>query len=276
MGTIAVTGAASGIGAATAARLRGRGHRVISVDVRDADVTVDLGTVDGRAGAIGAITEACGGQLHGIVTCAGLGPIPDRAGSQIVAVNYFGTVALLDGLRRLLAASAPAAAVAISSNSITTAPGIPLDLVDLCLSGDEAAALARADEVGGAGGSYPAAKLAVARWVRRNAVRPSWIGEGVRLNAVAPGLIETPMIEEGRADPAVAPMLDLFPLPNGRGGRPDEIAAVIEFLLGEDASLVCGAVLFADGGTDALLRGDDLPAPWDIDMRSAARALRGS
>jgi NAD(P)-dependent dehydrogenase (short-subunit alcohol dehydrogenase family) len=246
------------------------------VDIRDADVDVDLGTVDGRSRAIDVVSDACGGRLDGLVTCAGLGPVPDRAGSRIVAVNYFGTVTLLDGLRPLLAANAPAAAVAISSNSITTAPGIPLDLVELCLAGDEAAALTRADEVGGAGGSYPAAKLAVARWVRRNAVRKDWIGSDIRLNAVAPGLIETPMIAEGRADPAVAPMLDLFPLPNGRGGRPDEIAAVIEFLLGEDASLVCGAVLFADGGTDALLRGDDQPAPWEIDMRSAARALRGS
>ena len=276
MATIALTGAASGIGAATTARLTAKGHRVITVDVKDAAVECDLGTTDGRARAVDMIAGASDGALDGVVTCAGLGPIPDRAGSRIVAVNYFGTIAMLDGLRPLLEQASSPAAVAISSNSITTAPGIPIDLVELCLSGDEPAALARADEVGGAGGSYPASKLAVARWVRRNAVTPAWIGAGIRLNAVAPGLIETAMIAEGRADPAVAPMLDLFPLPIGRGGRPEEIAAVIDFLLGDDASLLCGAVVFADGGTDALLRTDDLPSPWNIDVRAAARALRGS
>src|SRR5437868_13261421 len=148
MGVIAVTGAASGIGAATVARLSAGGDRVITVDVRDADVIADLGTLDGRAAAIAGITERADGVLDGLVPCAGLGPIPDRAGSRIVAVNYFGTVELLAGLRPLLAASSAGAAVAISSNSVTTAPGLPVDLAELCLAGDEAAALARADEIG--------------------------------------------------------------------------------------------------------------------------------
>jgi NAD(P)-dependent dehydrogenase (short-subunit alcohol dehydrogenase family) len=110
--------------------------------------------------------------------------------------------------------------------------------------------------------------------VRRNAVTADWIGAGIRLNAVAPGLIETPLIAEGRSDATMAPLLDMFPLPIGRGGRAEEIAALIAFLLSADASFFCGAVVFADGGTDALLRADDFPAPWDLDMRSATRALR--
>jgi NAD(P)-dependent dehydrogenase (short-subunit alcohol dehydrogenase family) len=202
--------------------------------------------------------------LDGVVPCAGLGPVPDRPGSSIVSVNYFGTVELLDGLRPVLAAAATPSVVAISSNATTCAPGSHPDLVDLCLAGDEAAARARADELGSMHGVYPASKIAIARWVRRNAVTEAWVGAGIRLNAVAPGMVETALIAEGRRDPTVGPLLDLFPIPLGRPGQPDEIAAIIAFLLGPDATFFCGSVLFVDGGTDALLRTDDWPAAWEI------------
>jgi NAD(P)-dependent dehydrogenase (short-subunit alcohol dehydrogenase family) len=269
MGTIAITGSASGIGAATAARLREAGHTVIGVDRRDADVVADLGTPAGREAAIAAIGERSAGVLDGLVTCAGLGPLPSRPGSAIVSVNYFGTVVLLEGLRPLLAAAAAPAAVAISSNSVTTSAGIPADVVAHCLAGDEAAARAAADAAGGLGGTYQASKLALARWVRRHAVRPEWIGAGIRLNAVAPGMTETAMIAEGRADPTMGPLLDRFPIPAGRAGRPEEIAAVIAFLLGPESTFVCGSLVFVDGGTDALMRADDWPAPLPEPARPA-------
>lgn len=254
--SIVVTGSASGIGAATVARLSRDGHDVIGVDVRDADVVADLSTDAGRAAAVAAID----GPLDGIVTCAGLGPIPSRAGSAIVSVNYFGTIALLDGLRPLLRSGA--AAVAISSNSTTCSPDVPSDLVELCLGGDEAAACARADEIPTMLGVYPASKLAVARWVRAHAVSDEWIGAGIRLNAIAPGMIETAMIAEGRADATVGPLLDMFPIPMDRPGKPEEVAALIAWLLSDEASLLVGSIVFADGGTDALLRTNDWPAAW--------------
>jgi NAD(P)-dependent dehydrogenase (short-subunit alcohol dehydrogenase family) len=96
-------------------------------------------------------------------------------------------------------------------------------------------------------------------------VSADWIGGGIRLNAVAPGLIETALIAEGRADATVGPLLDLFPIPAGRSGQPDEVAALIAFLLGPESSLLCGSIVFADGGTDALLRANDWPAPWEPD-----------
>ncbi len=86
-------------------------------------MVADLGTVEGRNSAVAAITEVSGGSLHGIVTCAGLAGAPDRAGSLLASVNYFGTVDLLTGLRPLLTKGG--SAVAISSNSTTVQPAIP-------------------------------------------------------------------------------------------------------------------------------------------------------
>jgi NAD(P)-dependent dehydrogenase (short-subunit alcohol dehydrogenase family) len=262
--TIAITGSASGIGAACAARLRGDGHAVIGVDLREADVVADLGTADGRRAAIEGVSESSGGRLGGLVTCAGLGGGSARAGSLLVSVNYFGTVELLAGLRPLLAGQPGAAAVAISSNSTTCQPGIPLDVVDACLAGDEDAAKRLADDAGSLA-AYPATKTAVARWVRQEATGADWAGTGVRLNAIAPGMIETALVAGQRADPVIGPLLKHFPIPIGRVGQPEDIAALVAFLLGPEAGFFCGSVVFADGGTDALLRTKDWPAPWKID-----------
>ena len=256
--TIAVTGAGSGMGAATGARLRADGHRVIGVDLRGADITADLGAAEGRRSAIDAIADRSGGVLDGLVTFAGIGGLPGRAGSLLVSVNYFGTVELLAGLRPLLAAGDQPAAVAISSNSTTTTP-VAAALVEACLAGEEAPARAIGDEVGSMA-AYPATKTAVARWVRRQATGAEWIGAGITLNAIAPGATDTAMVAEGRADPEIGHLIDQFPVPAGRLCRPEEIAALVAFLLGAEGRFFCGSVVFADGGTDALLRPDDWPA----------------
>jgi NAD(P)-dependent dehydrogenase (short-subunit alcohol dehydrogenase family) len=256
----AVTGAASGIGRAIRDDLASRGAQVLGVDRQDCDVVGDLGTAQGRAAAVAAVTDWSGGELHGLVTCAGMAGLPGRPASLLVAVNYFGSVQLIDGLRKPLAAGA-GAVVAISSNSTTCQPGFSLDLVDACLAGDETAARAVADE-GESLVAYPATKTAIARWIRRNATKPEWIGEGVRLNALAPGLVETPLAAEQRNDPTIGPLVAMFPLPMGRGGTTAEIAQAADFLL--HSSFCVGTVLLIDGGTEALLRPDAWPAIWEM------------
>ena len=143
-----VTGSASGMGAATVAKLESDGHRVIGIDRHEAEIVQDLSTAGGRSEAIAAVGRIAGTSIDGLVTWAGVAGLSDVPGSLLASVNYFGTVELLKGLRPLLAGGNAPAAVAVSSNSTTCQPGIPLDLVDQCLSGDEAAARASADEAG--------------------------------------------------------------------------------------------------------------------------------
>jgi NAD(P)-dependent dehydrogenase (short-subunit alcohol dehydrogenase family) len=267
---LAVTGSASGIGAACSRRLSGNGATVIGIDLRDADVVADLGTPDGRRAAIDAVVERAGGHLDGLVTCAGVAGAPSRPGSTVASVNYFGTVALLDGLRPLLGRAAQPAAVAISSNSTTIQPAIPADLVAACLEGDESVARGIADEFG-AVATYAASKLAIAHWVRRHAVSEEWAGSGIRLNAVAPGMVDTPLV----AEPEMLPLVEALPIPVGRPGRPEEIAALVDLLLGPEGAFFCGSVVLVDGGTEALLRPTDWPAAWDIDMGSLGARFSG-
>jgi NAD(P)-dependent dehydrogenase (short-subunit alcohol dehydrogenase family) len=231
---------------------------VIGVDLAGSDVDADLGTADGRALAIVAIVEHCGGELAGLVPCAGIAGLPGRPGSLLISVNYFGTVELITGLRDALVA-AGGSVVAISSNSTTCQPGFPLELVEACLSGDEATARELADQ-GESLVTYPATKTAIARWIRRSSTESEWIGAGVRLNAISPGLVETALAAEQRNDATIGPLIEMFPLPVGRGGRPEEIAEGIDFLLGNEFCV--GTVLVVDGGTEALLRPDDWPTRW--------------
>lgn len=256
-----VTGTASGLGAAVVDRLRAAGKTVIGIDLRDAEIRADLSEPAGRQTAIDAVAERTDGAIGGVVTSAGVAGLTETPGSLLASVNYFGTIALLDGLRPMLAAGGETAAVAVSSNSTTIQPDLSLDAVDVLLAGDEGEARRVADEVGPLE-MYPISKLAVARWVRRHAVTEEWAGAGVALNAVAPGPVETAMLTATRDDPTVGGFVDALPTPVGRTGRPDEIAALIEFLLGPDARFICGSVLFVDGGLDALLRADAQPVPW--------------
>jgi NAD(P)-dependent dehydrogenase (short-subunit alcohol dehydrogenase family) len=258
MGTYAITGSASGIGAATTRRLREAGHRVIGVDRVDADVIADLSTPDGRRTAVGRVIEEAGLGLDGFVPCAGVAGLPGRPASLLVSINYFGAIEMIIGLRDALAATG-GAVVAISSNSTTCQPGYSLELVDALLAGEETLARQVADEADSLM-AYPATKTAIARWIRRHAPQEDWVGAGVRLNAVTPGMVETPLVDEGRADPTVGPLLGMYPMPLGRAGRPDEIAAAIDFLL--NTEFCVGTLLLIDGGTEALFRPDDWPTVW--------------
>ncbi len=143
MRTYVVSGAASGIGAATTALLRSQGDRVITVDLRDADVTADLSTAEGRAAAVAGVRDLTE-VVHGVVPAAGIGGFTGTDPALVVSVNHFGAVALVEGLREPMAAAGGAGVVFLASNSITGMPGWAGSVATACLAGDEAAARAEA------------------------------------------------------------------------------------------------------------------------------------
>jgi NAD(P)-dependent dehydrogenase (short-subunit alcohol dehydrogenase family) len=184
--TVVVTGSASGIGKAAAALLAETGVRVIGVDLRDADVMVDLGTAAGRQALVARVRAIAGETIDAVFACAGI----FSSEPLTVSVNYFGVLATLEGLRPLLARGSQPRAVTIASIA-SIFPDVDQDLVEACIRGVEEVALDVATSEGSA--FYSSSKAALARWVRRTAIRPEWAGAGILLNAVAAGVIDTPM-----------------------------------------------------------------------------------
>lgn len=254
MGTYALTGSASGIGAALAASLQGDGHRVITIDIKDADIIADLTTPEGRQAAVAAVREAAPDGLDGFVPVAGLGggSAPDVL---ITKLNYFGTIEVVEGLRDLLAQRS-GSIVLLCSNSA------PMDVVNedfmaALLDGDEPRALELA-ETTAPGTHYMQTKRAVNYWMRRNAM--AYGRDGIRMNGVAPGPTLTPMtkplFESEEYAPIMQGLLDNTPIE--RAAEATEISDCILFLLSDKASYVHGALLFIDGGYDAHMRTDHI------------------
>lgn len=253
MSKYAMTGGATGIGAAIKAQLKDAGHEVFVVDLKNADCDADLSTAEGRAQAVAAIEAWAGDGLDGFIPCAGLGPAA-RPVSLITKVNYFAAVEMTRALRPLVA-KRQGAIVLISSNSAPMPVGNDNYITQL-LAGDESGACDTVDALGDAHTAYAGSKKALSYWMREQSITPDYAGAGIRMNAVAPGLTLTPLTDAAFKDEAVGQAMQDFAatVPLGKPGQPEQIASVVCFLLSEAANNMAGSVVFVDGGHDAMLR----------------------
>jgi NAD(P)-dependent dehydrogenase (short-subunit alcohol dehydrogenase family) len=252
--TVVVTGSASGIGAATKALLTAAGARVIGIDLNNADVVADLRIADERANALAEVGRLVN-TLDAVVSCAGVtGSSGEHDAGSVIRVNYFGAIETLVGLRPLLLQGEAPRAVLVASTASVLHDWDSLT-VEACLDGDEE----RAVELSGgdAPRAYASSKRALARWVRRMAPTAEWAGAGIPLNAVAPGIVATPMTayrfatEERRAE-----MQARDPQPLGIG-EPSHVASLLAWLTSPANAFATGQVIFVDGGKEALKRGDE-------------------
>ncbi len=252
MRNIVISGSASGIGHACREKFLTMGDHVVGIDVRDADIIADLSTREGRQQAITEVLERTGGAVDGLILSAGVSGMQHQ-GDFTVSLNYFGSVELFDGLRPAMEGRPNPCAIGLVSNSSQFDIDYDDPMVLALLDGEERKCremILQLDR----GAGYRFSKHALARAIRRRAAE--WGPLGVRINAIIPGMTETPMVDSLRDDPEVGPLLELLPIPLGRNGTAREMAGVIAFLLSDDASYVHGMMMWVDGGTDAAIRPD--------------------
>ncbi|UZW58326.1 SDR family oxidoreductase (plasmid) [Sphingobium sp. JS3065] len=237
-----MTGGGSGIGlaAARAAAMGGMTVALLDTDESAGAAAVAALTQDGfdaRAYAIDVTDEDAVrsvaerieselGAVAGLVTSAGTsrpGPAVELSLADwrtVIDVNLTGTFICCQAFGRAMLARQRGSIVTISS--IAGVSAVPSRV------------------------NYTASKWGVVGMTK--ALAANWSMNGVRVNCVAPGMVDTPILQKAQLSPEYWEDVFLARTPLGRPARPDEIGSIIAFLLSEASSYMTGSVLVADGG----------------------------
>lgn len=263
---IVVTGAGSGIGAMCAQLVEDRGDTAIGLDLKNAEFEVDLSDRAAVDNVVKQVEDRYG-QVDGVIANAGT-----QTNTPLdLKVNFFGARNTVHAFRPLLAQSENGR-VAITASAASLQPTDP-HLVKLLLDDQESEALDYGQSLADQGEmtgyvNYSASKRAIATWVRRVAPTEEFAGAGIGINAVAPGVVATPMTTELLSTPQGREMaFGAMPAPYNGAQRPEDIADVLVFLVSGLNRSMTGQIIYVDGGFDAIGRGEDLwHAPKSMDQ----------
>jgi NAD(P)-dependent dehydrogenase (short-subunit alcohol dehydrogenase family) len=239
-----VTGAGSGIGRATALGFAASGARVVVSDVNEAsgNETVDMIKAAGGTAVFQKCDVSDGGEVKALVA---------RALSEFGGLDYAHNNA---GINSMMANEYEdeiwAKSIAINLTGVMLCMR---EQSEVMLKAGKGAIVNTASINGlvgnGAQPGYVATKHGVVGLTRHGALR--WAQQGIRVNAVCPGVVETGMTAPLAANPDMRKVLDGM-TPMGRMGRPEEIASAVLWLCSDEASFVTGHAMVIDGGATAV------------------------
>ncbi|MEL7114943.1 MAG: SDR family oxidoreductase [Pseudomonadota bacterium] len=229
-----ITGGTGGIGAGIADVLIAKGWQVLVTAATEAERAAytearpDVPTAVMDVADTAYVTEVFAGlgQLDGLVNCAGILKKLDEyeieTFARVIEVNLTGTMRCALAAHPLLKASGGAIVNTGSMYSLFGGPHAP---------------------------AYTASKGGVAQLTKALAGR--WAEDGIRVNAIAPGWIETPMTDAIRQDPEREGRI-MARLPQKRWGQPAEVGHLVAWLLSDEASHMTGTTIPVDGGYSAM------------------------